>query len=208
MLPYAKFPLLAMNAEVDLDDGMTWTLHSSTYTLDRVADDYANDATGELATAGGYTAGGIPAGVVSRTLTAANSWSVQRANSTAYALGDVVRPAAANGFLYRATNAGTSGGSIPTYPTVLGQTVVDGGVTWECYGIAITVFTAANPPTWTLTTGVTTIRYLVLADRSTGVASTSPLVAVTDFGSNQSGTGQSWTVTPHPALGIFHFIHQ
>lgn len=208
MLPYVSFPRLAMNAEVDLDDGMTWTLHSSTYTLDRVADDYANDATGELATAGGYTAGGISAGVVSRTTTAANSWAVQRANSTAYVVGDVVRPASANGFLYRATNSGTTGASLPTYPTVLGQTVVDGGVTWECYGIAITVFTAANLPSWTLAVSVTTIRYLVLADRTTGVASTSPLVAVTDFGTNQSGTGGTWTVTPHASLGIFHFIHQ
>lgn len=204
---YANLPRLMANAETDFDDGMTWTLHASGYTLDRMADDYANDATSELATAGGYTAGGISAGVVSRTLTVANSWSVQRANSTAYALGDVVRPATGNGFLYRATTAGTTAGSIPTYPTVLGQTVVDGGVTWTCYGLAITVFTAANAPSWTLTTGVTTIRYLVLADRTTGVASTSPLVAVTDFGTNQSGTGSTWTVTPHAALGFFHIIH-
>jgi hypothetical protein len=207
LLPYVSFPRLAMNAEVDLDDGMTWTLHASGYTLDRVTDDYANDATNELSTAGGYTAGGISAGVVSRTTTAANSWAVQRAASFAYVVGDVVRPAATNGFLYRATNSGSTGAGLPTYPTVLGQTVVDGGVTWECYGIAITVFTAANAPTWTLTTAVTTIRYLVLADRTTGVASTSPLVAVTDFGTNQSGTNGTWTVTPHTSLGFFHFIH-
>jgi len=207
VLPYVSFPRLAMNAEVDFDDGMTWTLHGSGYTLNRVTDDYANDATSELATANGYTSGGISAGVVSRTTTAANSWAVQRANSFAYVVGDVVRPATPNGFLYRATNSGTSGGSIPSFPTTLGQTVVDGGVTWECYGIAITVFTAASAPSWPAFSA-TGIRYLVLADRSTGVASTSPLVAVTDFGSDQSGTGQTWTVTPHAALGFFHFIHQ
>jgi hypothetical protein len=207
MQPYVSFPRVAMNAEVDFDDGMTWTLHASGYALNRVTDDYANDATNELATAGGYTAGGISAGVVSRTTTAANSWAVQRAASSPYVVGDVVRPAAANGFLYRATNSGTTAAGLPAYPTTLGQTVVDGGVTWECYGIAITVFTAANAPSWTLTSGVTTIRYLVLADRSTGVASTSPLVAVSDFVTDQSGTGNTWTVTPHPALGFFHFIH-
>jgi hypothetical protein len=204
---YASLPRLMANAETDFDDGMTFTLHASGYALNRMTDDYANDATSELATAGGYTAGGIAAGVVSRTTTVANSWATQRANSTAYALGDVVRPATGNGFLYRATTAGTTAGSIPTYPTVLGQTVVDGGVTWTCYGLAITVFTSANPATWTLTTGVTTIRYLVLADRTTGVASTSPLVAVTDFGTDQSGTGSTWTVTPHPQLGLFHIVH-
>jgi hypothetical protein len=208
MQVYTNFLRIAMNAEVDFDDGMTWTLHTSAYALNRTTDDYANDATNELGTANGYTAGGISAGVLSRTHTVANSWSVQRANSTAYVLGDVVRPATGNGFLYRATTSGTTGGSIPTYPTVIGQTVVDGGVTWTCYGIAITVMLAATQPTWTLTSGVTTIRYLVLADRTTGVASTSPLVAVTDFVTDQSGTGQSWSVTPHPALGNFHFIHQ
>jgi hypothetical protein len=195
-----------MNAEVDLDDGMQFTLHGSGYALNRVTDDYANDATSELATGGGYTSGGIPAGVVTRTTTAANSWATQRAATQAYTVGDVVRPAAANGFLYRATTSGTTAAGLPTYPTTLGQTVVDGGVTWECYGIAITVFTAANPATWPTFTA-TGIRYMVLADRSTGVASTSPLVAVTDFGTDQAGTGQSWTVSPHPTLGLFHFIH-
>lgn len=207
MLPYVSFPRLAMNAEVDFDDGMTWTAHDSSYTLDRVTHDYVNDLAGELATANGYTVGGISAGVVSRTTTAANAWAVQRAASTAVVVGDVVRPATGNGFLYRATNSGSTGASLPTYPTVLGQTVVDGAVTWECYGIAITVFTAANAPTWTFTTGMTTLRYIVLSDRTNGTAATQPLVAVADFGTNQSGTGNTWTMTPHASLGYFHFIH-
>jgi hypothetical protein len=206
VLPYVSFPRLAMNAEVDLDDGMFYTLHGSGYALNRTTDDYANDATSELATGGGYTSGGLAAGVITRTTTAANSWATQRAASSPYVVGDVVRPAAANGFLYRATTSGSTAAGLPTYPTTLGQTVVDGGVTWECYGIAITVFTAANPATWPAFSA-TGIRYMVLADRSTGVASTSPLVAVTDFGTDQSGTGQSWTVSPHPTLGLFHFIH-
>lgn len=53
------------------------------------------------------------------------------ASSTAYALGDVVRPSTRNGFVYEATGAGTSGGTEPVlWPVVAGQTVVDGGVTW------------------------------------------------------------------------------
>lgn len=201
---YANAFVKAFNAEIDLDDNMTWTLHASGYAMNRLTDDYVNDLTNELATAGGYTSGGMSAGVVSRTLTVANSWAVQRAASTAYVIGDVVRPAAANTFLYRATSSGTTGAGLPTYPTIMGQTVVDGGVTWECYGIAIIVFLAAVNPSWTLTTGVTTIRYLVLSDRTTGVTSTEPLIAVTDFVTDQSGGGGVWTVTPHAALGHVH----
>lgn len=203
---YASAFLGLVNAEIDLDDGMTWTLHTSSYTLDRFADDFVNDLTNELSTGSGYTSGGMSAGVVNRTLTVANSWATQRANSTAYALGDVVRPATGNGFLYRATTAGTTGASIPTYPTVLGQTVVDGGVTWECYGRAIVVFTATNNPSWA--TASFTFRYLVLSDRTAGTAATQRLVGVTDFGSNQTAGGGTYTITPHPQLGFLHHVIQ
>ena len=194
----------AFGGEIDESNGMTWTLHASGYTPDRVAHDYVNDMTNELSTAGGYTAGGISAGLITRTVTAANSWGVQRAASTAYLVGDVVRPVSANGFIYRATNSGTTGAGLPTYPTIMGQTVVDSGVTWECYGIAIVVFTAANNPSWTLTAGVTTIRYLVLSDRTTGVTSTEPLIGITDFVTDQSGGCGTWLVSPHASLGILH----
>lgn len=56
------------------------------------------------------------------------------ATTTAYALGDYVVPAAPNGYAYKATTAGTSAGSAPTWPTVIGATVVDGTVTWTCAG--------------------------------------------------------------------------
>lgn len=205
---YTNFLRIALNAEVDLDDGMFFTLHGSGYTLNRAVDDYANDATSELGTSGGYTAGGQAAGVVSRTHTVANSWATTRAASTSYTVGDVVRPVSANGFLYRATNSGATGASLPTYPTVLGQTVTDGAVIWECYGIAITVLTAANAPTWASPFTATGIRYVVLSDKTTGVASTSPLVAVADLVADQAGTGGAWGITPHPTLGLAHIIHQ
>lgn len=54
----------------------------------------------------------------------------QRANSTAYSLGDQVFAAAADGNIYECIAAGTSAGSPPTFNGNLGDTTTDGGVTW------------------------------------------------------------------------------
>jgi len=59
-------------------------------------------------------------------LIAAPKWAA----STAYALNAYVLPTTRNGRIYRATVAGTSAASEPTWPTTDGGTVVDGGVTW------------------------------------------------------------------------------
>ena len=42
------------------------------------------------------------------------------------------RTTAHNGFVYRAQGPGNTGGAEPTWPAVLGATVVDNDVTWEC----------------------------------------------------------------------------
>jgi len=49
-----------------------------------------------------------------------------RANSTAYAIGQLLM---ANGQLYEVTTAGTTGSSAPVYPTTVGQSVADGTAT-------------------------------------------------------------------------------
>lgn len=53
---------------------------------------------------------------------------------TAYALGDTVIPVTPNGFFYKAIVAGTSDVGEPTFPTVIGDEVVDATVTWEMQG--------------------------------------------------------------------------
>jgi len=74
--------------------------------------------------------GGDVTDVVARPATA-SAW----AGTTAYALGVFVEPTTPNGFVYKATAAGTSDGSEPTWPTTEGDTVVDGTVTWTAYAI-------------------------------------------------------------------------
>lgn len=53
------------------------------------------------------------------------------ASSTSYSAGAIVRKTTTNGRTYRAMNAGTSGGSEPTWPTSTGGTVSDNGITWK-----------------------------------------------------------------------------
>jgi hypothetical protein len=182
----------AMNKEIDWDsDAFKFTLHTSTYTPNLDTHAYVSDLTNELGTASGYTAGGFAMTMSAPAYTAANSWGTSRANSTAYALGDVVRPASANGYLYVASVAGTSGGSIPTYPTVVGTTVADGGVTWTNVGSGIIVLDGTDVSGASFSAGP--FRYGVISDRTAGTAATQPLIGLVDFGSNQTGGGGTFT---------------
>lgn len=54
----------------------------------------------------------------------------QRANSAAYVVGDRVYAATFDGNIYECIVAGTSAGAPPTFSTNLGDTTVDGTVTW------------------------------------------------------------------------------
>ena len=66
---------------------------------------------------------------------------------TAYSLNQIVVPTTPNGFYYRATTAGTSGSSEPTWPTTDGGTVTDFGVTWTAYEILHTEQARQEPET-------------------------------------------------------------
>jgi len=56
-------------------------------------------------------------------------------SSGTYNIGSCRVPTSANGFFYQVIAGGTSGGSEPVWPTTLGATVVDGGVTWRAFSI-------------------------------------------------------------------------
>jgi hypothetical protein len=207
MKVYRSAPVRFLNKQIDWDsDALVWTLHTSTYAPNLDTHQFVSDLTNELSTGGGYTAGttsggGLAIASPTMTYTAANSWTVQRANSTTYAAGDVVRPATGNGFLYMAAVGGASGGSIPTYPTVIGTTVADGAVTWECIGSGITVFGCSDPSWSSFTAGP--CRYAVLSDRSSGANATNPLVGYVDFVTDKTGGGLTFTVQLHTALRAF-----
>lgn len=66
--------------------------------------------------------------------TGATTWTL----SNAYTVGQAVIPTSANGYLYICTTAGTSGSTQPTWPTIVGSTVVDGTAVWETAKISNT----------------------------------------------------------------------
>lgn len=156
------------------------------------------DITNEVVGAGYTTLG---AALASKTLvvTPADSWGVSRANSTAYAVGDIVRPAAANTFVYRCIVAGTSGGGLPTYTTNIGESFADGGVTWTNLGKAIVAWDAADP-SWA--TSTITARYAIIF-KDTGTAGTSPLMILGTFSADVISSGGTFAITlPTSGFGV------
>lgn len=63
-------------------------------------------------------------------------WVASATGKTVTAPQTFTVPTTANGYYYKATaiTTGTTAGSEPTWPTTIGTTVVDGGVTWTCWG--------------------------------------------------------------------------
>lgn len=53
--------------------------------------------------------------------------------NTIYSLDDWVIPTAGGNYIYKCVTAGTSGGSEPTWGTVVDQDTVDSGCSWRCY---------------------------------------------------------------------------
>lgn len=199
---YRLFLSKFLNKEIDFNtDTIYAALVGAAYTPNYDTHAYWSDVVANEVTGTGYTANGQLLSSCTITYTVANSWSTTWAASTAYALNDVVRPTAGNGFLYRVKAAGTSSGVQPTWPTTPGGEVTDGGVTWECVGSGVTVIDCADP-SWT---GTITARYCVIYDRSPGSDATRPLIACIDQGAAVSSTSGAWTVTIN-AQGLINFF--
>lgn len=95
----------------------------------------------------------------------ATTWAA----STAYTTSSNVFPTSKNGYYYACTTAGTSAATQPTWPTVPGNTVTDGTVTWTCHAVQGKLTqngTAISFPQSSASQGTPT--YIGIWDASTG----------------------------------------
>lgn len=126
----------------------------------------------------------------------APSW----AGAKAYALNDLVipvGPVTGTPLVFKATVAGTSGATQPTWPTTAGGTVTDGGVTWTAQG------PAAEPPA-TLQSLTSALSSEMTARTSAGgVTLGTPTVAVSLASINHTlPSGTTLTNKPHAQLSL------
>lgn len=181
-------------------DTLKMLLLSSSYTPNLTSHIHYSDVSADEITGTGYTAGGAALSTVTHVVTGASSWSVTWTASTAYSVGQIVVPTTSNGYVYRVSVAGTSAASAPTFPTTVGETVTDGGVTWVNAGESVTVFSSAAV-SWSSST--LTASYAVIYDSSSGSASTDPLICLINFGESVASSGGTYSVTPDSHVGWF-----
>jgi hypothetical protein len=181
-----------------LSDTINVALVTSSYTPNLNTHDFWDDVVANEVSGGGYTTNGYALASKTATFTAADSFATTWAATTAYGsdtTSHFVRPTVANTYLYRATASGTSAGSQPTWPTTVGVTVVDSGVTWTNVGGGLIQFDAADFSQSSLTVA---FRYCVIYNRTPASDATRPLLALYDWGSTQTITSGTVTLTWNP----------
>ena len=130
------------------------------------------------------------------------SSSTTWAATTEKTVGQIVRKVTSNGYLYQVVVAGTTGGTEPSWPTVVGTTVVDSGVTWLCIGTSVSIFTAGAAVTWNASGGSLAAAYVLFYDSTPATNATRPVLGYWDLGGTQTATGGNFTVTPNATGGL------
>lgn len=200
---YGKALAAAMNGHINWGaDTIKMALMTSGYTPNLGSDQLWSGISANEITGTGYTAGGATLGSPTATETVANSWTTTWAATNAQVYGDVVRPTVGNGLLYMAVipapgaAAANTGASQPTWPTVVGQTVADGSVTWACMGESITIFSSGSV-SWASST--ITAYYGVIYDATTGY-----LINLQTFTGAETDTNGTFVVAPDAVYGWWY----
>lgn len=170
--------------------GCKLALHTSSYTPAIDTDEFQSVIAGEHAATGTYVDGGLAMTLVDAAVvqdTAVDAHVV----STAYVVGDLVRPSAANGYIYRCITAGTGSGTAPTWPTTVGKdTTTDNGVFWENVGTSYIKLDASDVQ-WAAST-LSADYAVIYVDGSDGTLDF--LIGLIDFGGTESSSAGDFDV--------------
>lgn len=190
----------ASDAIVLASDTLKLALMANAYTpaADLTGVAVYTDVSASEAAGTGYVAGGITVPSPAMTTTYANTFARTWAASTAYNVGDVVRPVTGNGHLYMCAVAGTSAATEPTWNTVAGKdnAATDNGVVWTEIGTSITKFSSGNVVSPSMS--LTGIQYGWIYDSTT---TNKDLICLLDFGAQKTWTSTVVTFTPDANLG-------
>ncbi|HEC63786.1 MAG TPA: hypothetical protein ENI23_00665 [bacterium] len=107
--------------------------------------------TGDISNPPTQTAFALQTGELSPSTFAFGSGATTWAPSNSYTLNDEVIPITPDGFVYRATVAGTSGSTEPTFPATIPGTIDDNGITWLAVGTTdedLVLISGADPGVW------------------------------------------------------------
>lgn len=204
MKKYRQVDLEAYTGHINLSSDPLWlVMLSPSYTPNLDTHVRYTDLTNELPTGAGYTQGGIQMSGVSIQYTTATNWSAAWSASTAHVAEDCIRPATANGYLYRCTSSGTTGATAPTWPTSVGATVADGSCTWECVGSGVTSLTASNV-TWPAPFTAGPLGFIAMVDK---IVNPGYLIGLSTINPALTGQGGSFAEQWNP-LGIFYMYEQ
>jgi len=140
---------------------------------------------------------------------------VQVGRSTAYESGTLLRGPLNDGYFYRVRQAGSSASSAPTYPTTIGQSIVDGALTLYCVGYVPTDTRPTGSNTLVRTRTGTFVPMSNVFFRSVGEAGYLGANAEHDLSSDFTyrtgaivGFGQSYSYTPPCFKGVDYDYHK
>lgn len=147
----------------------------------------------------------------SKISTEANVWSASENFNLWGPLNIWDRPTIDNGYIYKVSSytTGITGASEPTWPTTVGATVLDDGVTWRCIAQTANSLpagdTALTPGYGTFTPSNYTDVFLHVVGQEAYYGSSIQPQALTDFTYRRgaiAGWGMSYSATPQAVSGI------
>lgn len=121
----------AANTIIELGDKRIPTTNNGYYYTVSVAGETSGSEPTWPTTVGNTVTDGTVTWVCTATYDGATKWQA----STAIEVDDLITPTTENSLYYKVTvSDGTTGSTEPTWPTVIGETVTAGGITYECMG--------------------------------------------------------------------------